>query len=119
MVLAIAVVVAMEWGRTTLHPWVLRNGVDDYGMSDSRVLGGTAVALLLALALSSAQRQLPLARALGVGIAALAFAFLQPYVRPVAFAWNDVAAAVLGFAFAFVAGSLVWRRLRDNPAEVS
>ena len=110
--------VLTELGRKVYRPYIYRNGIDDFGFAD--VIGnlfGTSVSIFFNLAFCHATR------AQGVRIIAFTtlgitiYELLQPILPKGVLDWKDVISTPIAGLGSLILLWVIWRVVRDPPAE--
>ena len=110
--------VLTELGRKVYRPYIYRNGIDDFGLAD--VIGnlfGTSVSIFFNMALCHATRAQGLCIIAFTTLGITIYELLQPVLPRGVLDWKDVISTPIAGLGSLILFSVLWRVVRDQPAE--
>jgi hypothetical protein len=113
-----ALFVLTELGRKIYRPYIYRNGIDDFGLAD--VIGnlfGTSVSIFFNLAFCHATRAQGLCIIAFTTLGITIYELLQPILPRGVLDWKDVVSTPIAGLSSLLLFLVLWRVVRDRPAE--
>ncbi len=116
--LALAAYLLTEFGRFFYRPWVVANGIDDFGLAGSvGNLGGILVQIFFVLTIVRYDRKWSYILAAVMAGGYILYEFSQLWLAGSTFDWNDVWATVIGYGIALPLIRLAWRRFPEEGVQ--
>lgn len=108
--LAVAAYLVTEFGRFVYRPWVVANGVDDFGLAGSiGNLAGILVQIFFVLTIVRYDRKWSYILAAVLAGGYVLYECSQLWLAGSTFDWNDIWATVIGYCIAVPLIRLAWR----------